>query len=1090
MAKSNKGKPKLKNLTDEEILELSKRLLPNIRRGLYANESQGSGDYQAVGDGTGALGFYQFVPSHHWSDIKAHAKANGYGDNISQADFLNNPELQESYFEKVWLPYLVKESLKTFNLYGEDKGLTFEETIALSHFRGVGGARTMLRENRLDVREESNNKTGREFLNTYNEAVPKDIQITPEIKKDPKERVRLINHFKDERKKILNSNDSDHLKAIKLDNLQREIWDSGYVDDVNEWIDAANDTSNLNVNESKDRIHSGFELINMINSRENDGKLVNSDLHIWGDPDKPHDFGGVYTLYGKENVEKFRHLIDNPLWSKAFEKHNSGYVAGVDPRTGKKALKINKAKLLNIIQNEANKMLPPDQKLELVEIKNGKIYKGKDFSVSESIGGFEGFVGGIVADLDNVFQGKKPEGQYLQTLNIKTDWLNSLDPQIPLNTRIIEKIEPQAHWLTQKEEKQIVEDTKEAITDEDRDNSIEHFNPYEPTEAQKQIANQEPVETGHELSDAFFDTSMFSGVEDNARPADISDYKQPDIPYAEIGSSLFGIIMGSDAANTELPERDEVVSDALLRYTNELKRISQQGLSPEEEAYAKNNLRDSYAVGLDTIVRASGGNRNVVLGNASRLDAQMQRGLMDLSLADFQKREKALYQYGEAVKYINEVDLNKQIANNERAYQNAVATKEAGAQLMSSGIQSLLDNIQYYKENAPGSAQHALKSYYNRKVYNYDPNIKDNGKGDIMYSQSWYNNQRNNFKALRESQMDMGNKYASLSVDQKREVNNLLRDSNSNQEIVWNFVNELYDYNQSPEAMVDEAQFSSQPNSQPTVPENGSISNSYNPSTGETTYYPYDFGANHDGTIRSSRDVPAERFNYTDSPYYDPNYDLYGNPLKKGGSGLGIINLTQEQINQQSDREPTFDQLYNSSALLNGKKLDEVNYRNWRYDFVKDFNGNTQKIERPVDSVISDIIKTSGGDRNMKSILDRISNMGYNVNDPEILNEVKEQMSSWYAGYSVPQNHPNNIVKNISNPYGYGNRNIQSNYHKSNPTPNVFNIPGFNSAQSYKEARQNKALNNMTNNFVLDNFGGYSQEDLDNLILESQSNRN
>lgn len=915
MAKSNKGKPKLKNLTDEEILELSKRLVPNVRKGLYVNESQGSGDYQAVGDGTGALGFYQFVPSHHWSKIKAHAKANGYGDNISQADFLNNPELQESYFEKVWLPELVKESLKTFNLYGQDKGLTFEETIALSHFRGPAGARTMLRENRLDVREESNNKTGREFLNLYSEAVPKDIQITPEFKKDPNEARRLMKRFLDERKSIIDSDDSDYLKSMKLDRLEKEMWDSGYQDNINSGIDRYNEVIDENANKKKDRILKLTELVTSINDGEGS---INPVPNIqWP---TPNEDGGLpkrkFAVKDKFIRENFSDLID--YYPELFEKGNNDRIVGV-----------NQTQLLSTLQREANSILPDDSKLNLVEIKNGKIHAGSDYSLSNNLS-----FGSLVGAKRNF-------------LNIPTKWQNDLDPQIEKNLKIIPNIDPKDHWLTQEEEKKIVEDTKEAITDEPRDASVEHFNPYEPTEAQQQIANQEPKETGHELSDAFFDTSMFSGVEDDARPADVSDYKQPDIPYAEIGSSLFGIIMGSDAANTELPERDEVVSDALLRYTNELKRISQQGLSPEEEAYAKNNLRDSYAVGLDAIVRASGGNRNVVLGNASRLDAQMQRGLMDLSLADFQKREKALYQYGEAVKYINEVDLNKQIANNERAYQNAVATKEAGAQLMSSGIQSLLDNIQYYKENAPGSAQHALKSYYNRKVYHWDPNIKDNGKGDIMWSQSWYNNQRNNFKALRESQMDMGNKYASLSVDQKREVNNLLRDSNANQEIVWNFVKELYDYNQSPEAMVDEAQFSSQPNSQPTVPE-------------------------------------AQMINSPNSENYDPRLDYAGNPIKTFSS-------------------------------------------------------------------------------------DEVESWGQNDN----------QFTPTPLGSNTP-----------NNPYGYGNRSVQGNYHKSNPTPNVFNIPGFNSDQSYMQARQNKALSNMTNNFVLDNFGGYSQEDLDNLILQSQSNRN
>lgn len=201
--------------------------------------------------------------------------------------------------------------------------------------------------------------------------------------------------------------------------------------------------------------------------------------------------------------------------------------------------------------------------------------------------------------------------------------------------------------------------------------------------------------------------------------------KVGDLPISEIASSLFGIVNGNQMANTDLPERDEEVSGLFKNYTAEIRRLSEIGLKPEEEAYAKNMLADSYQASLDMIQRASNGNRNVVLGNLGRLDYQNQKGLMDLMIADSRAKTEALFKYGEAVKYISEKDSARDIANNEREYQNAMLTKRAGAELSSQAWGNLMDNIQYYKENKPGSANHMLKTHLIRNSFGVDYNETD-----------------------------------------------------------------------------------------------------------------------------------------------------------------------------------------------------------------------------------------------------------------------------------------------------------------------------------------------------------------------------
>lgn len=213
--------------------------------------------------------------------------------------------------------------------------------------------------------------------------------------------------------------------------------------------------------------------------------------------------------------------------------------------------------------------------------------------------------------------------------------------------------------------------------------------------------------------------------ENNNKSYDPKTQKTGELPIMEVATSLFGILNGNKMADTDLPERNEQVSETFRNFTAEIKKLSEIGLKPEEEAYAKNMLAESYQANLDMIQRASNGNRNILLGNLGRLDYQKQKGLMDLAVADSKAKTDALYKYGEAVKYISEFESQKDIANNERAYNNAMLTKEAGGRLASQGWASLMDNIQNYKENKPGSANAMLRTHYMRKMYDVDYNETD-----------------------------------------------------------------------------------------------------------------------------------------------------------------------------------------------------------------------------------------------------------------------------------------------------------------------------------------------------------------------------
>lgn len=174
------------------------------------------------------------------------------------------------------------------------------------------------------------------------------------------------------------------------------------------------------------------------------------------------------------------------------------------------------------------------------------------------------------------------------------------------------------------------------------------------------------------------------------------------IPYEAFGSLAMGIA-GMNAADVDIEYRDEQVGEGLRQYIADISKIKNMGLSPEEEGALKTKIASAYQTGLNNIVKASGGNRNLVLGNQGQLDASRMASIAEIATLDSEKREKALTAFGEAQKYISEFDAKRDIANNDRKYLEDQKKQIAGAQLASSAMSNFIDTVQYAKENGPGS---------------------------------------------------------------------------------------------------------------------------------------------------------------------------------------------------------------------------------------------------------------------------------------------------------------------------------------------------------------------------------------------------
>lgn len=183
------------------------------------------------------------------------------------------------------------------------------------------------------------------------------------------------------------------------------------------------------------------------------------------------------------------------------------------------------------------------------------------------------------------------------------------------------------------------------------------------------------------------------------------------IPFDAVIGLASGI-MGMEAADVDIKYRDEKISEGLMLYAQDLERIKRIGLPPEIEADLNMKISGAYQTGIENIVRASGGNRNLVLGNQGQVENARMNSLVQVSAMDIERRDKAMAAFGELQQYINEFDSRRDIANNERQYNEDQKQQMAGMQLAQSGMASFIDSLNYQRDNGPGSANDMMRQYF------------------------------------------------------------------------------------------------------------------------------------------------------------------------------------------------------------------------------------------------------------------------------------------------------------------------------------------------------------------------------------------
>ena len=720
------------------------QFVKEFKAGLIGAES--GGDYSAINQAAVkkyganssmvARGKYQMVPKYHWEDIKNVAIKNKRPVPATYDDYLKDTVLQELHFDwytenKIW-PTVNRDSTKAVKA-----GLSLGAYGYYNHFDPSSAKKFIATGEHRKATDL--NPSGKKVISNF-EMFRNKSGVKPYYGYTESDYEREYNNYTSQIKNIdSNDNYSEEIKAQMKQELYNKYRNQGYIQPNN-----------------PDGTPNGFNMIIDKRNKAQQKKFeeINSDLNLL-----------KKSLQGREvkwqikkdsnGVERQKMIPRSLVWSpntspitdeerkKLKEKYPDIFekVRGVDV--------INDFKALRKFQNEYNQFVPEDKKVNLVDAIG---YRKKDLS-------FDVFATDRLSAISRKFN---PDLPALGTI----ENINSLD-QIPIDQNKI-KVNYIDYIAPTEEEEKKVENTSPEETTPKVDTA-------DATAKEIESAKRMNMEK-KEVPTTLATDDFFRGKDEVPEP--MSNEFKDNFPWAQVLGNAAGAFAGIAMADKKIPMRDEQVSDAFRNYAAELKKLSEIGLRPEEEAYAKRMITESYTGSIDQLVKASGGARNLVLGNLGRIDAQKNKSLIELAVADASAKTDALYKYGEAMQYINDFDARRDIANNERKYKDVLMTKEAGAELAQAGFAGLIDSLNEYRDNKPGSINHLRRSKFYMEHFGYDPQLKDDKTGTKKGTYSWMLKKYENLAKIATERNEVADMYWKLDDEGKKQMNDFMLKNN------------------------------------------------------------------------------------------------------------------------------------------------------------------------------------------------------------------------------------------------------------------------------------------------------------------------
>ena len=139
----------------------------------------------------------------------------------------------------------------------------------------------------------------------------------------------------------------------------------------------------------------------------------------------------------------------------------------------------------------------------------------------------------------------------------------------------------------------------------------------------------------------------------------------------------------------DMPELSEAF-DQRLRQSKEL---SKQGFDPAEEAAVRQDINQTYLMGIDNLVRGTAGDRAKFLASTGILDANRNTALLQFAAADVQQKRENQKTYTDLLSYKENFEAQKTLTERQEDLDMQLSNKTAGAELAATAFSSIRDSV-------------------------------------------------------------------------------------------------------------------------------------------------------------------------------------------------------------------------------------------------------------------------------------------------------------------------------------------------------------------------------------------------------------
>lgn len=771
------------NKIDKDFLEALKTGIAAIETGGIKNPySSPAGDKNKDGKpDSSAMGKYQFLKSFWWETkdtggIKgfkdfAKGKPDLYGKVEKWEDVEGNKALQEAYFAYYAENHLIPKA-KAAIAKGNPLNLTLGQAVAVMHKNGAGAGRTAITTGKLND-STSTNVSDAKYLKTFDGAIKqnglKDVMAKDYIAKEAAAGGKLG----PEEKKIVRTSEQALKDVIEKDKNISKLYDEGVTADIVEEKRAElfQEVKAEGLTAEFDQ-HIDAKNAEVANRNELLQLFAGAETQTFLDKDKKKSYMKSITSEWKD-AEEIKALVEKfPEYKDDFHVQNS--------KNGLARVIVNRKHDKNGGDDEKSM----DRFLTKFNKDNAAVF-GEEYEPIKSIGldtQLKTKSTGVLDDLGKVGSGILED--FKNTVNFLDGKAQTVSGNISTGskTQYVKQDRSKIDWNkveVPEQEARVVHDDDEANAEKEREKALTPHviggiiadSENSKGDAEGKKSEGEDVENP---ADAYLklQNGILGALDKDGMSYNKKDYKQ-DLPIDSVTGLALGLIGNDQAKNADIPLRNEDIGEAVKAYTSELARRSKEGLPPEVMAAIDNKLAEAYQGGLESIRNTAGGNSALILGNQGTLENAKSKGLVNAQLANYEAKEKAFQQYGQAIQYIDQVRMNRDIANTTMRQRQGIQDKADGEQLAAAGFAKMIDGIKYQKENGPGSANHMYKSALMQKMFGFDPAMKDDGTGKAG-TRSAFLAQKEEYRIAQEENTVLTEDYNSLNKDARSAIGSLL----------------------------------------------------------------------------------------------------------------------------------------------------------------------------------------------------------------------------------------------------------------------------------------------------------------------------